>query len=307
MDIETETVKEEKEKLEKNEEHALELAQEPVVETIETLKEEARIAAVETKAAAEKEEDSKVFAETTFDTQEVEEAQTSSEEVELSDDKKLSIPRFEVKNLVRSRKVNELRILNEEEIKIQKENGENLEKRDAIKNPISPKLKHFVKENYWRIRGMVNKTIEPKLREEEQKMGQLHVTPLLEGSSKGQKRSHSFRQFLEFQTAKQVLKEFEKVNPPKLQKQQKKGGDVQELINKFGSTPFDTGATAVQIALQTQRIESLKAHFQTHKKDLHSKRGFVQLIQKRKALLKYLKKKHYSEYERLLVTLNLRK
>lgn len=132
MDIETETVKEEKEKLEKNEEHALELAQEPIVETIETLKEE----------------DSKVFAETTFDTQEVEEAQTPSEEVELNDGKKLSIPRFEVKNLVRSRKVNELRILNEEEIKIQKENGENLEKRDAIKNPISPKLKHFVRKNY---------------------------------------------------------------------------------------------------------------------------------------------------------------
>lgn len=144
MDIETETVKKEKEKLEKNEEHALKLAQEPIVETIETLKEEA----IGTKATAEKEEDSKVFAETTFDTQEVEETQTPSEEVELNDGKKLSIPRFEVKNLLRSRKVNELRILNEEEIKIQKENGENLEKRDAIKNPISPKLKHFVRKNY---------------------------------------------------------------------------------------------------------------------------------------------------------------
>lgn len=250
--------------------------------------------------------------ETTLEDKEVvsakpEETSESSVDEVGRDEKKPSPPRFEVKNLVRTtRRVNELRILNEEELKKQKD-SDNLASRDAVKSPLSPQLKRFAKENYLRIRELVSKRIESKREQEEQRMGQLHVTPLLEGSSRGQKRSHSFRQVLEFQTAKTLLEEFEKINPSKEEQQNEKKVRTQELVNKFGATPFDTGSTAVQIALQTQRIESLKSHFQTHKKDLHSKRGFVQLIQKRKALLKYLKRKHQDEYEKLLVTLNLRK
>lgn len=240
-------------------------------------------------------------------TEEPQEVQTLSDEAEIKNERKSPLPRFEIKNLGRTRRVNELRILSEEELKNQKESGGSLARRDALKSPLSPQLKRFAKENYFRVRELVSKRIDSRREQEEQRIGQINVTPLLEGSSKGQKRAYPYRQILEFQTAKKLLEEFEKVYPSKGQSQSKKESRTQELVNKFGSTPFDTGATAVQIALQTQRIESLKAHFQTHKKDLHSKRGFVQLIQKRKALLKYLKRKHQDEYEKLLVTLNLRK
>lgn len=178
-------------------------------------------------------------------TKEPQEVQTLDEETGIKNEKKSTFPRFEIKNLGRARRVNELRILNEEELKNQKESGGNLATRDALKHPLSPQLKRFAKENYLRVRELVSKRIDSKREQEEQRMGQLHVTPLLEGSSKGQKRSHSFRQILEFQTAKKLLEEFEKINPSKDQSQNEKGSRTQELVNKFGSTPFDTGATAV--------------------------------------------------------------
>jgi len=69
----------------------------------------------------------------------------------------------------------------------------------------------------------------------------------------------------------------------------------------------DTGSAQVQIALLTERINLLTGHFQTHKKDHHSRRGLLMLVGKRRRLLDYLKKKDIAKYQQLLEKLNLRK
>ncbi len=80
-----------------------------------------------------------------------------------------------------------------------------------------------------------------------------------------------------------------------------------ELIEKFKAHPEDTGSASVQIALITERINSLAEHFKTHKKDIHSRRGLLSLVGKRRRLLNYLKKKSPRKYEQSLKELNLRK
>lgn len=80
-----------------------------------------------------------------------------------------------------------------------------------------------------------------------------------------------------------------------------------ELIEKFKAHPEDTGSASVQIALITERINSLSEHFKTHKKDIHSRRGLLSLVGKRRRLLNYLKKKSPKKYEQSLKELNLRK
>ena len=80
-----------------------------------------------------------------------------------------------------------------------------------------------------------------------------------------------------------------------------------ELIEKFKAHPEDTGSASVQIALITERINSLAEHFKTHKKDIHSRRGLLSLVGKRRRLLNYLKKKSPKKYEQSLKELNLRK
>ncbi|MGX9340805.1 30S ribosomal protein S15 [Mycoplasma sp. 128] len=80
-----------------------------------------------------------------------------------------------------------------------------------------------------------------------------------------------------------------------------------ELIKKFGKNDKDTGSAAVQIALLTADIESLKVHFQNNKKDLHSMRGFMAKVNQRKSLLAYLKRTNYNEYLNLIQELNIRK
>jgi small subunit ribosomal protein S15 len=62
-----------------------------------------------------------------------------------------------------------------------------------------------------------------------------------------------------------------------------------ELIKKFGKSEVDTGTPEVQIALITERINVLTAHFQLHKKDTNSQRGLLKLVGKRRRLLQYLK------------------
>jgi small subunit ribosomal protein S15 len=68
----------------------------------------------------------------------------------------------------------------------------------------------------------------------------------------------------------------------------------------------DTGSTAVQIALLTQRIRHLTEHVKRHKKDIHSRYGLQKLVEKRKRLMKYLKRKDYRSYVRVLKELGLR-
>jgi small subunit ribosomal protein S15 len=68
----------------------------------------------------------------------------------------------------------------------------------------------------------------------------------------------------------------------------------------------DTGSTAVQIALLTQRIRHLTEHVKRHKKDIHSRYGLQKLVEKRKRLMKYLKRTDYRSYVRVLKELGLR-
>ena len=63
-----------------------------------------------------------------------------------------------------------------------------------------------------------------------------------------------------------------------------------ELINEYSRSGSDTGSPEVQIAILSERISSLTNHFQTHKKDNHSRTGLMRLINQRRSLLSYLKK-----------------
>lgn len=69
----------------------------------------------------------------------------------------------------------------------------------------------------------------------------------------------------------------------------------------------DSGSPEVQIAILTERINQLITHFQTHKKDFHSRRGLMKLVGQRKRLLEYLKDNDKERYLALIKKLNLRK
>ena len=79
-----------------------------------------------------------------------------------------------------------------------------------------------------------------------------------------------------------------------------------DIINEFAKNDKDTGSTSVQIAVLSERIKNLTEHFKTHNKDIHSKRGLVSLVNKRKKLLSYLLRKNKSEYSDLIKKLNIR-
>tara|TARA_B100001094_G_scaffold90417_1_gene86453 strand:+ start:91 stop:360 length:270 start_codon:yes stop_codon:yes gene_type:complete len=80
-----------------------------------------------------------------------------------------------------------------------------------------------------------------------------------------------------------------------------------EIINNFSRGDADTGSPEVQVAILTERISNLTGHFQTHKKDNHSRTGLMRLINQRKTLLAYLKKTNVASYETLIDKLGLRK
>lgn len=80
-----------------------------------------------------------------------------------------------------------------------------------------------------------------------------------------------------------------------------------EVIAKFEAHEGDTGSTSVQIAILTERINELSDHLKANKKDLHSRRGLLGLVGKRRRLLSYLKSKDVSKYEALIKELKLRK
>ncbi len=80
----------------------------------------------------------------------------------------------------------------------------------------------------------------------------------------------------------------------------------QELIKEFQRDPSDTGSPEVQVAILTERIRNLTEHFQTHKKDHHSRRGLINLVNQRRKLLSYLKRKDQERYSTLIARLGLR-
>lgn len=81
----------------------------------------------------------------------------------------------------------------------------------------------------------------------------------------------------------------------------------QKMIEDFRTHEKDTGSTEVQVALLTERINSLNAHLRTHKKDFHSRRGLLQMVGKRRALLSYLKTSDVLRYNQLVDRLGLRR
>jgi len=80
-----------------------------------------------------------------------------------------------------------------------------------------------------------------------------------------------------------------------------------ELIAQYGGSPINTGSPEAQIALLTEHINKLTEHLMVHKKDHHSRRGLIGLVNKRRRLLKYLQRKDIERYRRIVEELNLRK
>jgi small subunit ribosomal protein S15 len=81
----------------------------------------------------------------------------------------------------------------------------------------------------------------------------------------------------------------------------------QELIERFGSGPGDTGRTEVQVAMLTERINQLTGHLRTHGKDHHSRRGLLMLVGQRRRLLNYLQRSDLERYRSLIRELGLRR
>ena len=82
--------------------------------------------------------------------------------------------------------------------------------------------------------------------------------------------------------------------------------EKQEIVKKFGNNDQDTGSPEVQIAILTHRIRELTDHVKVHKKDNHTRRGLVQLVSKRKRLLKFLARKNVDSYVNLVKELGIR-
>lgn len=80
-----------------------------------------------------------------------------------------------------------------------------------------------------------------------------------------------------------------------------------EIIQAHQRSAGDTGSPEVQVALLTARIEQLSAHFASHKKDHHSRRGLLKLVNQRRQLLAYLKRKDDARYRALIEKLGLRR
>lgn len=80
-----------------------------------------------------------------------------------------------------------------------------------------------------------------------------------------------------------------------------------EIIKKFGKDEKDSGRPEVQIALLTERINDLTSHFESHKKDHHSRRGLMMMVGKRRRLLDYLMNKDIERYRAIIKELNIRK
>ena len=83
--------------------------------------------------------------------------------------------------------------------------------------------------------------------------------------------------------------------------------DKLEVVERFGKDANDTGATEVQIALLTRRINHLTDHVRTHKHDHHSRRGLLMLVGRRRRFLNYLQKKDLEGYRSLIRELGLRR
>lgn len=84
-------------------------------------------------------------------------------------------------------------------------------------------------------------------------------------------------------------------------------GKKQEVVKDFQRGAGDTGSPEVQVALLTERIKDLSGHFEKHKQDHHSRRGLLKMVNQRRKLLSYLKRKDLQRYQELISRLGLRR
>ena len=80
-----------------------------------------------------------------------------------------------------------------------------------------------------------------------------------------------------------------------------------EIINDYQVQEGDTGSPEVQVALLTRNVNALQDHFRAHKKDHHSRRGLIRMVNRRRKLLDYLKAKDGTRYQTLIKRLGLRR
>lgn len=83
--------------------------------------------------------------------------------------------------------------------------------------------------------------------------------------------------------------------------------EKKKIIGEFATTKSDTGSPEVQIALITQRIKKLTGHLKLHAHDVHSRRGLLSMVSKRRRLLNYLAKKSQKRYKDIIKKLGLGK
>jgi len=83
--------------------------------------------------------------------------------------------------------------------------------------------------------------------------------------------------------------------------------DKDKIIEEYKTHDGDTGSPEVQIALLTARIVHLTEHLRTHRKDFHTRRGLIQMTNKRRKLLNYLRKKDLERYKTIIQRLGLRR
>ena len=80
-----------------------------------------------------------------------------------------------------------------------------------------------------------------------------------------------------------------------------------QIVKEYRTSDGDTGSPEVQVALLTANIEQLQGHFQAHKHDHHSRRGLIRMVNQRRKLLDYLKRKDAARYSDLIKRLGLRR
>ena len=80
-----------------------------------------------------------------------------------------------------------------------------------------------------------------------------------------------------------------------------------QVVKQFQRSGKDTGSSEVQIALLTERINSLTGHFKSHVKDFHSRRGLLKLVSQRRRLLDYVKSTDEDRYQKLINRLGIRR
>lgn len=80
-----------------------------------------------------------------------------------------------------------------------------------------------------------------------------------------------------------------------------------EIVKEYQRADSDTGSPEVQVALLTAQINELQGHFKEHKKDHHSRRGLIRMVNQRRSLLDYLKRKDLQRYTQLIERLGLRR